>query len=220
MSNLNSLFLAMSTKKSANKSKSDNDKRSIWWCIKIHIPFDNPLWYPSFESLSLLFPFFAYIKHDSDFAEVLGGIPENVAKSAPAKLAPAHYHFVCKTFSRTYFNPIKEKLQSVYNLDGVLITVEKCLNLTKALRYLCHLDNPEKHLYNINDVVTNDFSFFYENLCLSVNAFTEYLLNALEACNGDYAELVRDIGLDTCKKYHNIIYMYFHTYYKEGINKK
>lgn len=63
------------------------------------------------------------------------------------ELLKPHYHVIM------YFDSVKDKKQIeeiVKPLGGCLI--EKVLHKKNTLRYLCHLDNPEKYQYSVSDI--------------------------------------------------------------------
>lgn len=63
------------------------------------------------------------------------------------ELLKPHYHVIL------YFDSVKDKRQIeefVKPLGGTLI--EKVLHKKSTLRYLCHLDNPEKYQYSVSDI--------------------------------------------------------------------
>lgn len=68
-----------------------------------------------------------------------------------------HYHIVLKYSSLKSFAQVKSDFDT---FGGVYPDDEKLFNntcvvrsLPTTLRYLCHLDNPEKHQYDVNDIV-------------------------------------------------------------------
>lgn len=202
--------------KTSDKTQKDNSARSALWAIKIHVPYDNPLFYPQHAELSTLFSTYALIRHDCDLenSEDVGSV------NAIAKVSRPHFHIVARSYSRTYFNPIKKKIMQLFSLSENVVTVDKVLSLTGSLRYLIHLDNPEKHQYDINKIITNNTSWLYSNMKISEESYTEYLIQAMDESNGDYRELLRILGLNVCKKYHSVIYMYYRTYFRDGIHLK
>lgn len=193
-------------------ASNSNKQRSSLWAVKIHIPYDKPNFSLSYDTLITIFSTFAYILHDKDESD------EPLGSGQSTSFKPKHYHIVGKSYSRTYFNPIKKKLMLLYDLPDNVITVDKVLSLTSCLRYLIHLDDLDKYQYPINSVHTNNATWLYSNLCISEQLFTEYILSVLRASLGNYEYVLKTLGVANCRRYHSIIYMYFRLYYKSNFN--
>lgn len=65
----------------------------------------------------------------------------------------AHYHVVLSFKNPTGFDKAKEVFQAI---NAVVPPENQCKvkDFKQMARYLCHLDQPNKHRYNIHDVVT------------------------------------------------------------------
>lgn len=84
---------------------------------------------------------YAYILHDKDVNKTTGEVKR------------AHYHMVCNFedgTKHTKQNFIKKLMEF-----GVNAHVETCRNEKACLRYLFHLDHPDKAQYAISECVTN-----------------------------------------------------------------
>lgn len=68
------------------------------------------------------------------------------------EIKKAHYHLIFIFDTLKSFDQIKE----ICDMIGA-VTPQRCLSLRGAARYLCHLDNPEKYQYNVEDVFTYAF---------------------------------------------------------------
>lgn len=84
---------------------------------------------------------------------------------------------------------------------GVKIEVahEPCIGV---IRYLTHIDDPDKDLFSVDDVITNDqgylrFCMECRNGILSVNA----LLRCMQVCDGSKAKLMGMVGLKFYNRY-------------------
>lgn len=79
-----------------------------------------------------------YIYHDKDVDE------EGILKKP-------HYHVLVLMDSMHSRNQITEIVEYIGGANGVFKDV---INSKSYARYLCHLDNPEKHRYSVEDVIS------------------------------------------------------------------
>lgn len=68
-----------------------------------------------------------------------------------------HYHIVLDIDFKNKSHTIYEKKTIAELFGRNTEAIEKVSNPTGILRYLTHKDNDEKHPYEINEVITNDF---------------------------------------------------------------
>lgn len=81
--------------------------------------------------------YYAFIYHDKDVDE----------HGAPVK---KHMHFICES-NAIPFSSWSEKLKIPENF------ICKCLNIRSMHRYLLHLDEKNKHVYNFEEIKTSDY---------------------------------------------------------------
>lgn len=97
--------------------------------------------------------YYAYILHDNDIDD-------------KGELKKAHYHLrIFDTLQRT-----TSAWAKLFEVQENQIQVLK--NKKRAIRYLIHLDSPDKYLYSINDVVSNIYDiedYFKEDKTDEVN---------------------------------------------------
>lgn len=117
-----------------------------------------------------------------------------------------HLHLVVHlgVSRRQYLMLIKEIANWCF-IPTDAISVESVNNLEGCLRYLIHMDNPEKFQYSEKDVVTNSVTTFKE----SINAQEVYsaskLISICEVNNFDRIAVLRSIGLERYTRYRQVI---------------
>ena len=105
----------------------------------------------------------------------------------------AHWHVLLQFEGPTTYNKVKEQI-----CDKIGATIPKAvISLRGYYRYLCHLDNPEKAQYNIEDI--EEYGGFHIDLTVSEknvikSKICEYIVtnNITEYC--DLVNHYRDIG--------------------------
>lgn len=101
----------------------------------------------------------------------------------------SHYH-VCLTFDGpTTYNNVKTNICDVI---GSTIP-QRVLSLRGIYRYLCHLDNPDKHQYNVNDI--QEYNNFHIDLTESELVFEK-------------AKIIDDININDLRDYFSLCKFY------------
>lgn len=113
--------------------------------------------------------------------------------NATGEQKKAHWHVLLQFEGPTTYNKVKEQI-----CDKIGATIPKAvISLRGYYRYLCHLDNPEKAQYNVEDI--EEYGGFHIDLtvseknvikaniceCIAQNNFIEYV---------DLVDYYRDIG--------------------------
>ena len=123
------------------------------------------------------------------------GILHNCDINEKGELKRPHYHFVC-VFERPIGKKKVLNLMAYLNdIDIVRVSVRETLCLIKEMRYLCHLDNPDKYSYNIDDVITDDL----ERYKYSINRksyYSEKTLYDMICKSNDKSALLIKLGID------------------------
>lgn len=104
----------------------------------------------------------------------------------------AHYHVVVQFSNPTTYSKAKE----IFDLLGAVVPPEsscRVKDLKQMARYLCHLDQPNKHRYSIEDVVTFG-GFDYQTFVLT-SSDEDALLDEIE----DFIEAHRIVSFMTFK---------------------
>lgn len=113
--------------------------------------------------------------------------------NATGESKKAHWHVLLQFEGPTTYNKVKEQI-----CDNIGATIPKAvISLRGYYRYLCHLDNPEKAQYNVEDI--EEYGGFHIDLtvseknvikaniceCIAQNNFNEYV---------DLVDYYREIG--------------------------
>lgn len=133
------------------------------------------------------------IKHDNDKKD--DGTPKT-----------PHYHVVFEITEKktmSYFMDLAKKFfDNITNDNQVSIDVIQNKYKRDRIRYLTHLDYPDRYQYNDTEVKTNDKET-YRN-CIE-NAITiDYVLDVISKSDG-MTDVIRKLGLDTYKCYQHAI---------------
>lgn len=110
-----------------------------------------------------------------------------------------HMHLVLKKGTPTKGSVIINYVNALVGCEkGVVprwLSLDIVRNLRGALRYLVHLDNPEKTVYFADSVLTNDMEGFLTACAGELELTTGYLLSVINQCNGSRVLIAQTIGL-------------------------
>lgn len=108
------------------------------------------------ENLSLLFPCKYYcIIHDKDILDT-------------GELKGLHIHLVITFNSRIRLKTALNRICQGFKINDVnAVSISPVHDLTLCIQYLVHKNNPEKHLYKINEVFTNAEEEFYSQVMIN-----------------------------------------------------
>lgn len=87
-----------------------------------------------------------------DNTKAIKGITHDRDIKEDGTAAETHIHIILRLKQHRYRSTVKNKIQKVNNRQYV--NAEKVKNIISSVRYLRHLDNPEKFQYPENDVVS------------------------------------------------------------------
>lgn len=176
---------------------------------------------------SLVFHKFNFLDQemsDNDFQSFLVGFLNNYFYDASYILnmhnlelnEKTHIHCILITTSRKHTDTIisnyiaysidtlklfndDEVLNDVCNSIELSVSDKQVNNLSKAVRYLCHLDEKDKLKYPIDDVIYNDEELYlklFEEGKLTSEDFIKRVVSA-----NSLVDIINDLGLDTTKQY-------------------
>lgn len=91
-----------------------------------------------------------------------------------------------------------------YTVDPSIF-VEPCNSLHASIRYLCHLDNPEKGIYPLSAVVTNDEDALTKFAVLTPEITVAQLEKLLELNNWSYVATIKTLDVATVNRCRNIL---------------
>lgn len=112
-----------------------------------------------------------------------------------------HYHIVMHMVrSRRIKSSVIKRVAECMHVHKDCVSVMFSYDLEKDIRYLCHLDDHDKTLYNLEDVITNDeeslqLAWKGSLTCLS---FDE-MISAIEVNQGSRVGVMRQIGMRAYK---------------------
>lgn len=151
-----------------SKVKGQIDSRSTTWTFLVYPESAPDNWLDILKGLHV--PFILSPLHDKDIKDKTTG-----------ELKKTHYHCIIKFKSKKSFTQVKNDVCD--NLNGPI--PQPVVDFAMMVRYLAHLDDPEKYQYNIEDIQV------YGNIDVK-----EYIYS-----KRDYQyEVLKEI-LDFCQKY-------------------
>lgn len=116
-----------------------------------------------------------------------------------------HWHLVLEFPTKKTDLGVVRNLAEILQVDKTRVSVQQCRSLNMDIRYLMHLDDPDKASYPPFSVLTNDKSI----LALALNSCgaeltIDELIEAIK--NSDNLPLlIRKIGLKNYARYRNVI---------------
>lgn len=97
--------------------------------------------------LNLGVEYYAYIKHDKDYNE-------------NGEIKKSHYHLYVKLYKKKTIGGVFNIVCRHFNINANLI--EPIDNTFRFIRYLSHIDEEDKHIYNLDEITCNfDLSIYY-----------------------------------------------------------
>lgn len=140
----------------------------------------------------------------------------------PKEEAISHYHMVLVFNGRQSVRTVLELVYSAINDDYSLspyyyigdkdkftidpsIYVEPCNSLHSSVRYLAHLDNPEKGIYPISAIVTNNEDALTKFAVLSSEITCAQLELLLQLNNWSYIDTIKTLDVATANRCRNIL---------------
>ena len=121
---------------------------------------------------------YAFIKHDND-----------IKNHDTGELNKTHWHIYFKTYSRK----TKSSIAKVFGIskEQIELLIQFATNETSLIRYLVHVDNPEKYQYDIKDIKSN----------MNIQPYFELNLTDLEFVKS----IINDIANDIIKNFKEIV---------------
>lgn len=146
------------------------------------------------ELVPFLFSSYAYIVHDKDVED--DGMPK-----------PIHIHLVGISAKRTRLSTMVNVISSRLAIARECVSVMPCLNFHHAIRYLTHMDNPEKFQYDNKGVVSSADGFYEKYVIADIDSLTaDDLIAVIQESDGDYVKICRAIGLKAFNTYNRSIW--------------
>lgn len=137
---------------------------------------------------------YAFILHNKD-----------VLESGEIKTPHIHLVGLLKN-NRVRLGTTLSHICEVCKLEPFAITIDKMSDIVGSIQYLIHKNNPEKHPYNISEIITNisegELATYMNSDSKSMSI--EYLI-AVVSENSSKIEIMRQIGLTYYHLYRNTI---------------
>lgn len=132
------------------------------------------------------------------------GILHSNDKKDDGTLKREHYHFIL-----IFDKPIGKKrviqlISFLNDIDVVRVSVRPTLCMIKEMRYLLHLDNPNKYMYEINSIITDDLERYKYSINRKTYFSEKTLLNMCENATSK-SELLMNVGLDFYNRNYHFI---------------
>ena len=137
--------------------------------------------------------FIACIKHDKDIDE------ETQHVKTP------HYHLVVVVDRSYRLGTFLNLICDLFKCNANQVSIDKCTSIEMQTRYLIHLDDFDKHQYDISEIETNDTDEL--NRCMTFIKkikSTSDLISIVHQFKS-LVKLIEHIGLDNYKKYRLVI---------------
>jgi len=130
------------------------------------------------------------------------------------KIKRAHYHIVLNTYDKIRKSTLINKLSNMLKIDKETITIDPLNDKNALLRYLLHLDNPEKHLYPPFEIFTNEPQAVELAMNYMPNEITpESIMAITHSVKGNKFLLMKQIGIDNYCRYERAIKVIIDEYY-------
>lgn len=148
------------------------------------------------------------IIHDKDYNE-------------HGELKRLHYHFVLRCYDKIRKTTLINKIAKKMGIQHYMIQCDPCSNVRSSIRYLLHLDDPDKTLYAPFDCKTND----NEGLTLSLeNAPNNYTVDSIYSivyiAKGNRFQIAKAMGCNEYIRYEKIVKVCCDEYFRSYANTK
>lgn len=151
----------------------------------------------SFASSCFNFTFFAGIIHDKDIAE------DGEAKKLHCHILVS---YDTKATKRALFDDIKEH---IHDMSDEQISARPVKNITRAIQYLTHQNEPNKAQYSDDLIKTTNEDFLRQQLALKLDnedfkKDSEIEIEDMLECNGSMIEFAKRFGVNRANKLRGI----------------
>lgn len=116
-----------------------------------------------------------------------------------------HWHLVIEYFTRKTYTGVINDLSNFLLVSKERVSVDYCKSKILAVRYLLHLDDPEKANYLPSDVLTNDYPYLVEALSRPMDELTIKDIEEIVANSNNEIECMKKIGLKNYARYRCVI---------------
>lgn len=116
-----------------------------------------------------------------------------------------HWHIVLEFLTKHTATGVVKQLADALLVDENRVSVRECRSLVASIRYLTHMDDPDKISYPQLDVITNAPEVFREAISRREDDLSiDDLLRIIDDSK-DQVEIMKAIGLKNYQKYRGVI---------------
>lgn len=195
------------------KDSEEQQKIRTYWFV---------IW-PESVNLSLFFQ----VLRDSGYSFAISPLHDKDVKDfETGELDKPHYHVIVRFPTPRYLEPVRRLVGSwLYDADGMMGKdadgkdatwyVRPVPDYAKALRYLCHIDTPEKHRYPENEVMSIGFIDLSMLYAKSLSEDMESYMSLIAWCRQNptktYADLMDAVFAQEDKALMRVLTRYSYT---------
>lgn len=154
------------------------------------------------------------------FLEKMGkyyAITHNKDFTPDGELKRPHHHIVFTAHDKVRKSTLINKIAKALDLSPQVITIEPIIDLNSSIRYLLHLDNPDKYLYPPFEIETNDRYGLELSLAYMPNSLTpDSLLAIVYTAKANKFQILKAIGMDNYIKYEKVIRVCIEEYFYQS----
>lgn len=119
-----------------------------------------------------------------------------------------HYHLVLCSKRILRAKQVLNIVCDCFGCDAVNVQIMDCFNIVASVQYLIHKNNPEKHLYTIEEVFTNEPLQLASLMNEPLDSFivsSSSLLDVVVALDCNIFDIIKTIGICNYNTYRNTI---------------
>lgn len=144
-------------------------------------------------------------------------ITHNKDYTPEGELKRVHHHIVLIVHDKIRKSTLINKISKALDISPQVITIEPIIDLNSSIRYLLHLDNPEKQLYPPFEIETNDRYGLELSLAYMPNSLTpDTMLAIVYTAKANKFQILKAIGMDNYVKYEKVIRVCVEEYYYQS----
>lgn len=118
---------------------------------------------------------------------------------------PIHWHLVIETNTRHTKTGIISLIGRAFGIHTDRVSVDVCKHQPLAIRYLMHMDDPDKEMYPAFDVLTNDQATLNQAIASAQSDLTIDALKKAIKKSDNPLDLCERIGLKNYQRYRSTI---------------
>lgn len=116
-----------------------------------------------------------------------------------------HWHIVIESVTKHTTTGIVRDLADCLGVNDNRVSVRECMSLIASIRYLIHIDDPDKYCYVPFDVITTDKAKFIEALNRNDDDVTIEEVISICRDSNDVIDVMKRLGLKNYQRYRTTI---------------